>query len=225
MLPRDPVVRTTSRETLGISLESGSRFYGGHKRRARHARRSFSRESAPVAAVCGGELLGGDSYVEEAGAGASLGEAVVLVVEVAALEAETAAADAAVEIVAEALEFRDAFVEPATPGLRQLAPVGARRRTVLGQRVERLLDLGERQTDPLRCLHERNPAQGVPLVLPLVAGRPPRPDQPLVLVEPQCRRRHSRPVRDLPDREPVLLARDVLLSHTATLEPSTKNSS
>jgi hypothetical protein len=166
-----------------------------------------------------------DADVEDAGAGSALGEAVGLVVEVAALEAEAAAADAAVQVVAEPLELGDPFVEPAAPALRQPAPVRPGRGAVVGERVERLANLGECQADPLGRLDECDPPQRAALVLPLVACRPPGVDQALVLVEPQRRCRYPGPMSNLPDGQPMVLARDVLLRHTATLEPHSKNSS
>ena len=58
-------------------------------------------------------LLARYADVEDAGAGAAFGEAVGLVVEVAALQAQAAAADAAVELVEDGIAGADAVGEAA----------------------------------------------------------------------------------------------------------------
>jgi hypothetical protein len=115
--------------------------------------------------VVGRGLRARDSDVQDAGTGTALGQAVGLVVEVAALQAQAAAADAAVEVVAKPLELGDPLVDPVAPGLGQPAPVRAGRRAVVRQRVQRLFDLREGQPDPLGGLDERDPPQRAALVL------------------------------------------------------------
>src|SRR5690348_3314472 len=98
--------------------------------------------------------------------------AVVGVVELAAVEREAAAADAAVESVAQALQHADALVEPGAQTLADGAPVGLGWRAAAGQRRQLRLDLTERQAQPLRDQCEREPPDVGAREAPLVAARP-----------------------------------------------------
>src|SRR5688572_6909245 len=89
----------------------------------------------------------------------------------ALLQAQTAAADAAVEPVAEQLDASDLLVEPLPPVPAQLGPVGLGGGAVLRQRRHGLTDLVQGEPDPLCGPDERDPAKGGLLVAPLVAGR------------------------------------------------------
>ena len=119
----------------------------------------------------------------------------------AGLEAQAAAADAAVQPVAEPLDPLDLLVEARPPGLAEPGPVGLGRHPAVGQGGQRVADLLEAEPDPLRRADERDPAQRGLLVAALVARRTHRGDQPLRLVEPDRRRRHARPLGELADRQ------------------------
>ena len=110
------------------------------------------------------------------------------------LEREASASDAPLEPVAQPFELGDLGVEPGTPRRRQPVPVPLRRRVVIGERRERLADLPEGEPDLLRDADERHAADHVAVVPALTAGGAHGVHQPLRLVEPQRRRRHSGPV-------------------------------
>ena len=137
--------------------------------------------------------------LEEDGAGAARGHLVAGVVQRARLEAQAAAADAAVELVAQPLDPLDLLVEPRPPGAAEPGPVGLGRRAVLGKGGEGLADLVEAEADPLRGADEREPAQRRLLVAALVARRAHRADQAPGLVEPDRRGGEPRPLGQVSD--------------------------
>src|SRR5512139_415102 len=126
--------------------------------------------------------------LEEDRAGAAWGDLVVGVVQTAGAQAETAAPDAAVELVAQPLEPLDLLVDARSPAPREPRPVGLRGRAPFGERGQRLLDLVEGEPDTLRRADERDPAEHRLAVPPLVAGGALGADQPPRLVVAQSRR-------------------------------------
>src|SRR5688572_10299458 len=127
------------------------------------------------------------SLGESAGAGALCAEGVAGIAQGANVEGETAAADAAGEVVAQLDEHLDPQFEVVVPATGQGLPVLPGRGSLLGQGVEGLPDRGERDADPLGGPHEGDPAQHLPGVAALVAGGAPAPDQPFALVEAKSR--------------------------------------
>src|SRR5579884_33969 len=113
------------------------------------------------------------------------GGLVVRVEEAAAVDGETATADAGGEPVAQGLQGGDAAIDVGTPGAGEAFPVAAARRPVGGQCLQRDPDLLERDTGGTAGLDERHPAQGGPGVAALVAPRAVGADQAPRLVEAQ----------------------------------------
>ena len=150
---------------------------------------------------CGWGCDGAFVAEDVAGSGAEFGRDVVGVPDRARLERQAAAADAAVEVLAEPLQRRDLLVQTWAPAGSQVGPVVAVRCAPLGQQLERRLDLGERQPDLLGDPDEAHPAQHVGVVPAVVGVGPIGRDQPVLLVEAQRRRGHSGPGGDLADRE------------------------
>lgn len=127
----------------------------------------------------------GPTLEQVARAGAGLAGRVAGVPDPAHAEREAAAADAAVERVAQAGEHLDLLVEPGAPRAGEAGPVGGGRRALLGQAGERGADLAQRQPDALGDPDEADASQDVGVVHP-VAGRVALGvDQPSVLVEPE----------------------------------------
>src|SRR5690606_9233219 len=82
--------------------------------------------------------------------GSLLPEDVGGVLQSAGLQAQAAAADAAVEVAAQVLELADSGIELVPPSLRQPCPVLLRRGASLRQRIEGRADVLERNADALR---------------------------------------------------------------------------
>jgi len=96
------------------------------------------------------------SRVEQAaGAVAVLGEPVVAVGEVAAVDRQAAASHAVGEVVAELLEMTDARVQLGLPASRQPFPVAAGRRAASRQLGEGGGDVGSRDADALGDTDQR----------------------------------------------------------------------
>src|SRR3954451_22298824 len=126
---------------------------------------------------------------------------VVAVVQGAGAQAQAAAADAAVELVAEPLETFDLGIDARPPAAGEPCPVRARGRPAFRQRGQRLGDLLQAQADPLRGPDEGHPAQGGAGIAALVPAGPLGMDQALVLVVAQGRGGDPRPGGDLTDRQ------------------------
>src|SRR6476659_10305647 len=109
--------------------------------------------------------------LEEDRAGPARRHLVVGVVERAGAQAQAAAADASVELVAQPLEALDLLVETRPPGAAEPGPVRPGGRPVLRQGGQRVRDLVEAEADSLGGADERDPAQGRLLEAALVAGR------------------------------------------------------
>src|SRR5690606_15800382 len=137
-------------------------------------------------------------------AGAALGGAVVGVEHAADVEREAAAADAGVEVVAEALEERDALVEERAPAGGEPFPLARRGGAFLGEGGERGADVVEGEADTLRGLDEGEAAEDVATVAALVAGVAGGGDQTAVLVEAQRRGGEAGARGGLADREEVV---------------------
>ena len=124
------------------------------------------------------------------------------VVERADRERQAAAADAAVEVVAQPLQRGDLVVErgPAScaESWAQSLRFGVR---PSGSDARASTDLGEREPDPLGGLDEGHPAQHVGVVLAVAGGRRSDVISPCVLVEPQRRRRDAGAGGDRADRK------------------------
>ena len=127
--------------------------------------------------------------------------AVDRVEEAAGAEREAAAADAGGEVVADALEQRDALLDVVPPGAREALPVALRRRLAGGQQRQRGADRGQRDARRSARLDDGDAAQDGALVAALVAVASLRVDQPLGLVEAQGRGRDAAALRDLSDRQ------------------------
>src|SRR6266542_2697059 len=137
------------------------------------------------------------SRVEQAaGALAVLGEPVVAVGEVAAVDRQAAASHAVGEVVAELLEMTDARVQLGLPASRQLFPVVAGRRAAIRQLGEGGADVGQRDADALGDADQRHAP-----VAPLVARGAAAGDQLLPFVEMQRRDGHPTARGELPDRQ------------------------
>src|SRR6476659_3974860 len=95
--------------------------------------------------------------LEEDRAGPAGRDLVVGVVERTGAQAQAAAADAAVELVAQPLDALDLLVQPGPPGAAEPRPVRLGGRPVLRQGGQRVGDLVEAEADPLRGADERDP--------------------------------------------------------------------
>lgn len=134
----------------------------------------------------------------------ALGGDIVGVVELAGLQAQTAAADAAVEIVAQRLQLRDPPVEAFADRLADLPPVEARRRAPLRQAAQMVADLVEREAEFLHDQDETQPPDIAAQKAALVARGAVRLDQPLILVEADRRGREAGAAREVADAEKVV---------------------
>src|SRR6266542_1885520 len=142
------------------------------------------------------------SRVEQAaGALAVLGEPVVAVGEVAAVDRQAAASHAVGEVVAELLEMTDARVQLGLPASRQLFPVVAGRRAAIRQLGEGGADVGQRDADALGDADQRHAPERVAPVAPLVARGAAAGDQLLPFVEMERRDGHPTARGELPDRQ------------------------
>jgi hypothetical protein len=139
--------------------------------------------------------------VQAACAGAFAAERVVGVSEQAGHERQAAAADAARQPVAQVLKLPDPVIEVLAPRRGKPRPVRGCRRAAGRQGIERRLDPGQRDAEPLRRADEGKPPQHHPRIPPLVPSRPPRCDQALGLVEMQRRDRHAAALRQLADAD------------------------
>src|SRR5579875_588720 len=135
----------------------------------------------------------------EAGAGAAGPGAVARIGERTAVERQAAAADALGEAGAQALELRDALVDPCGPCAREARPVPPAGGAVRGQLLELGGDLVEREPDPLREHDEGDPAQDGPGVAAVPRALAGRADQAAVLVEAQRRGGDAAAPRHLAD--------------------------
>jgi hypothetical protein len=160
---------------------------------------------APVGAALSGRLASPPGAVlgQEAGACPAFTEDVVRVGQDAAFQGEAAAADAVREVVAEAVELPDAFVQLRAPCLGEPGPVVPGGCAPLGELGERLADGGERDADALGGADEGDPAQGVTAVAALVARGAAAADQALGLVEVQGGDGGAAAGGELADRELV----------------------
>jgi hypothetical protein len=137
--------------------------------------------------------------------GARRAHLVVAVVQLAPLQAEAAAADAFVELGPRAREQLDLLVDLCPHPLADVAPVARRRRATVGQQRKLLLDLPQRQAEPLGDEDEAHAANVGAQEATLVSLRPQRVDQPLVLVEANGGHRDARARRQRPDRNDIVL--------------------
>ena len=138
---------------------------------------------------------------QEAGAGAAVGRDIIGVVQRARVEAETAAADAAVELLLHRLEHRNPLVEYRLPRSSESGPVASVRGSTCRQRIERSPDLVQAQPHPLGDFDEPDPAHHVGPVPAVPGVGPLAGDQPVRLVEAQRRGRHARSPGHLSDGE------------------------
>ncbi len=138
--------------------------------------------------------------------GAFGGEFVARVEQTAPLQAEAAAADTAIEAVAEPLDLADLLVEAFTPVPRETGPVCACRRTFAWEFREGVAYLCEIEADLLRSPDKRHAAKSGACVSPLVARSPLGTDESERFVVAQCRRRDTRPLRELSDRQQMLVS-------------------
>ena len=127
-------------------------------------------------------------------------EPVVFVVKLAFLQAETAAADALVELVAGAGEQVDTLVDLVAHPSAYLLPVGQSWRTALRQLGELLLDLGKREAELLRDENEAHAANVRAQEAALVAARSERGDQSFGFVISKRGDRDPRARGELSDR-------------------------
>ncbi len=114
-----------------------------------------------------------------------VGGAVARVAEPAPVERQAAAADAGVELVAQALEEADALLQHRSPGGGKPLPVARAEAVVSGQGGQGLADLLESEPHPLGDLDERHPPEDGSAEPALPAVGPVRPDESPLLVEPQ----------------------------------------
>src|SRR5699024_4255918 len=91
-----------------------------------------------------------DDVLEPAGSGPGLGEGVVGVQQRTGLEREAAAADAAGELVFEALDRAASLLEPLLPASRGPLPVGVGRSALHRHVAEGVLHVRERYSQALR---------------------------------------------------------------------------
>src|SRR5690606_25576260 len=120
---------------------------------------------------------------------------------------KAAAADAAVQLVAQALQPPDPGVQVAPPLPRQALPVGPGRDPVLRQGRQGLADLCQRHPGALRHLDQRHPPQHRARVAALVAGVAGAADQAARLVEMQRRHGDAAARGNLAHAQPVAAAR------------------
>jgi hypothetical protein len=137
----------------------------------------------------------------EAWAGPEAGDPVAGVREPAAVERETAAADAFGEAGPEPLELRDSLVDPRPPGAGQTRPVAARRCSIRRKLGKLGADFVERQPDPLGEDDERDPPEHRAGISPVAGAGPRGRDQAPLLVETQRRGGDAAAPRDLADRQ------------------------
>src|SRR5215471_15431929 len=121
--------------------------------------------------------------------------------EPAAIEREAAAADALGEARFQPPELGDPLADPRRPARRERRPVGPLGHAVVRQRGELGPDLLERQPDLLREDDEGDAPEHGPRVAAVPGVGADRPDQPLLLVEPQRRGRDPAARRHLADGE------------------------
>src|SRR5665647_2964752 len=114
-----------------------------------------------------------------------------------AAQRQTAAADAAVELVAQAQQLGDARVEKCTPRPAQSGPVSSCRIATVRQEGERLSDFGKSQSETLRGSDESHPAERAALVATLVCRSARGADQAERLVVPGGRDGDVRPIGQL----------------------------
>jgi hypothetical protein len=72
--------------------------------------------------------------------------------------------------------------------------------------IEQLLDVGEREAEPLAALDEGEPG-AVAMRVDAVVADPLRPEEPLLLVEPDRARAEPELARELADRPEIVLLR------------------
>jgi hypothetical protein len=134
----------------------------------------------------------------------ALGGDVVGVVELAGLEAEATAADAAIEIVAQCLQLRDAAVEAFADGFADLPPVETGGIASLGQAAQVIADFFEREPQLLHDQDKAEPPDIAAQEAPLVARGAEGFDQSLVLVKADRRGGKAGPARQIADAEVVV---------------------
>src|SRR5215210_4008739 len=142
--------------------------------------------------------------LEVVGACAESGRLVLRIEQLAFVDREAAAPDACRQAAAEGLEHRDPAVEVGAPPLRQAFPVAAARDPVLGQSGERLVDLSQRDAGGLARLDESDSPEHRAVVAALVAVRPPRADEALLLVEAERGSADAAPPRQFADRQLIV---------------------
>jgi len=126
---------------------------------------------------------GGLFGVEDAGAGALFCDDIPGVVKGADAEGKAAAADATVELVAEAGESIDAIGEVIAPVLGEVLPVLSGWGTALGKGIEGVANLCEGDARALGDFDEGDAPENVAGVSAVVAFVPPAFDQTLSFVE------------------------------------------
>src|SRR5581483_7728691 len=129
--------------------------------------------------------------------------AVAWVEQAAALEREATAADAAGELVAQALERLDAALQLVVPAGREALPVNGRRVAAVRQGSEGAAHRLERDAHALGDLDDGDAPQHAAPVAPLIAGRARRRDQAERLVVAQRRGRDAAAPRQFRDRQLV----------------------
>src|SRR3954451_25487330 len=157
--------------------------------------------SAMAFSVVAGVTGGSGPRLQEHRSGSAGRDLVVGVVQRTGLEAQAAAADAAVQLRPESLQPLDLRVDAGPPAAGQPGPVGSGGRAPLGEGRQSLGDLLEGEPHPLRGADESDPAQRRTRVAALVAAGALRSDQALVLVVAQRRRRDPRAGGELADRQ------------------------
>jgi hypothetical protein len=136
-------------------------------------------------------------------AGAEAGSTVVGVGELAAVERETAAADALGEPELQALELGDALVDPRAPGGREVRPVLAGGGMVWRELRELKTDLLEPQPDALGEDDEGDAAEHGARKASMAGAGSLGGDEPSLLVETQGGGGDAAPARDLTDGQQV----------------------
>jgi hypothetical protein len=104
----------------------------------------------------------------------------------APLEGQTAASDACGQIVSKSFELLNPRVELIAPTLGKTGPICFTRRALLGQRVEGITDIGERNPYGLGRPNEGQPPQCVATESPLVPLVTHGGDQTFTLIEVKC---------------------------------------